>query len=190
MNDATERGGTAVGGPCVRMIPEGDERSRLVCRECGFIFYENPKMIVGAVVTWEDRYLLCRRAIDPRRGFWTMPAGFMELTETAECGARREVLEEAGATVEVGALLAIYSLPQISQVHLIYRASMITPDFAPGTESLEVRLFTWEEIPWVDLAYPNVGWSLHHHRDLRDSHDFAPRGVPPGALSGCIISDR
>lgn len=173
---------TTLGGPSIRMTPEGDERPRLVCVDCGFILYENPKVIVGAVVTWGDDYLLCRRAIDPRRGYWTMPAGFMELAETAETGAKREVWEEAGASVEIDALLGIYSLPQINQVHMIYRAPMVGQEFAAGSESLEVRLFAWEDIPWDDLAYPNVAWSLRYHRDLRGRTDFAPRGVPPGFL--------
>lgn len=168
-------------GPSIRTIPEGDDKPRLVCGDCGFIYYENPKVIVGAVCTWEDRYLLCRRAIDPRRGFWTMPAGYLELAESAEHGARREVWEEAMARVDIDCLLAVYSLPGISQVHLIYRAPMLAPECGPGTESLEVGLFAWDEIPWDDLAYPNVGWSLHHHRDLRGRQDFAPRGVPAGA---------
>jgi len=161
-----------------RMIPDGDERERLVCGQCGHIFYENPKVIVGAVCVYEDRYLLCRRAIEPRRGFWTMPAGYMELQETTAQGAVREVWEEAQARVEVDALLAIYDLPSISQVHMIYRGRMLTPDFGVGIESEEVALFRWDEIPWDDLAYPNVAWSLRHHRDLAEQTGFAPRGIP------------
>jgi ADP-ribose pyrophosphatase YjhB (NUDIX family) len=161
------------------MIPDGDERERLVCGQCGHVFYENPKVIVGAVCVYEDRYLLCRRAIEPRRGFWTMPAGYMELEETTAQGAVREVWEEALARVEVDALLAIYDLPSISQVHMIFRARMLTPDFGAGVESEEVALFRWDEIPWDDLAYPNVAWSLQHHRDLVGQTGFAPRGIPP-----------
>lgn len=167
--------------PHFRQIPEGDERERVVCTQCGHIFYENPKVIVGAVCAWEGRYLLCRRAIEPRRGFWTHPAGFMELSESTDQGAAREVWEEARAKVEVGALLAIYNLPVISQVHMIFRARMLSPDCAPGPESQEVGLFRWQDIPWDDLAYPNVAWSLHHHRDLMGQTDFAPRGIPVGA---------
>jgi ADP-ribose pyrophosphatase YjhB (NUDIX family) len=162
----------------VRLIPEGEDRERVVCSQCGFVFYENPKVIVGAVCHWRGRYLLCRRAIEPRRGFWTMPAGYLELSETTEQGAVREVWEEARAKVTVDALLAVYSLPQISQVHLIYRAVMPSPDCAPGPESEEVGLFAWDEIPWSDLAYPTVTWSLTHHHDVAGQTVFAPRGVP------------
>ncbi len=165
-------------GPSIRQIPAGDDRPRLVCGDCGFILYENPKIIVGAVCTWEDRYLLCKRAIEPRRGFWTMPAGYMELNETSEEGAAREVWEEARARVQIDGLIAVYNIPRISQVHLIYRGHMLTPDFDKGIESEDVALFRWEEIPWDDLAYPNVAWSLRHERDLKGQHDFAPRGLP------------
>lgn len=159
-------------------IPDGEDRERLICRQCGHIFYENPKVIVGAVCVWEDRYLLCRRAIEPRRGFWTMPAGYLELSESTGDGAAREVREEAGAEVEIDALLAIYNLPIISQVHMIYRARMLNPTHGAGLESLEVGLFAWDDIPWGELAYPNVAWSLQHHRDLAGRIDFAPRGIP------------
>lgn len=171
-------------GPRIRKIPAGDDRARLVCAECGFILYENPKVIVGAVCTWEDRYLLCRRAIEPRRSYWTMPAGYMELHETTQQGAVREVWEEARAKVEVDGLLAIYDIPRISQVHMIYRARMLSPDCEPGPESEEVGLFRWEEIPWDHLAYPNVAWSLHHERELKGQTGFAPRGVPADAMVG------
>ena len=167
-------------GPVTRMIPEGDDHERLVCADCGFVLYENPKVIVGAVCSWEDRTLLCRRAIEPRRGYWTMPIGYMELGETTEQGALREVWEETLARAEIDALLGLYSIPEISQVHLIYRAHMLTPDCAPGTESLEVGLFTWDEIPWADLAYPNVRWSLEYDRDMKGRTGFPPRGRPVG----------
>jgi ADP-ribose pyrophosphatase YjhB (NUDIX family) len=162
----------------VRMVPADDERERLVCRQCGHVLYENPKIIVGAICGFGGRYLLCRRAIEPRRGFWTMPAGYMELEETAEQGALREVWEEARARVEIDALLAIYSMPSLGQVHMIYRAVMTSAECAAGPESEEVALFRWEDIPWNDLAYPNVAWSLVHHRDLIGHSGFAPRGIP------------
>ncbi len=165
-------------GPSIRMKPDGDDRERLVCGDCGYIVYENPKVIVGAVCTWDGRYLLCRRAIEPQRGFWTMPVGYMELNETTEQGALREVWEEARATARIDALLAIYSIPEISQVHMIYRAAMTSPDFAAGPESLEVDLFAWDEIPWDDLAYPNVRWSLEYEREMRGKTGFPPRGRP------------
>lgn len=165
-------------GHTIRMIPEGDDRERLVCGTCGFVHYENPKVIVGAVCTWEGKYLLCRRGIEPRVGYWTMPVGYMELHETAEHGALREVWEEARARAEIDALLAIYSIPEISQVHMIFRAAMTAPDFAAGPESLEVKLFAWDEIPWGDLAYPNVRWSLEYEREMQGRTGFAPRGRP------------
>lgn len=170
--------------PTDRVIPEGEDRERLVCRQCRHIFYENPKVIVGAVCVWEDRYLLCRRAIEPRKGFWTMPAGYLELSEATDKGAIREVWEEASARIVVDGLLALYNLPIISQVHLIYRGRMVSPDHAPGIESLETGLFAWDEIPWNDLAYPNVAWSLRHHRDLVGQTAFAPRGIPEDGWDG------
>lgn len=169
---------TATHPPSDLRVPEGEDRERLICRQCGHIFYENPKVIVGAVCVWDERYLLCRRAIEPRRGFWTMPAGYLELSESTEDGAVREVREEAGAHVEIDTLLAVYNLPIISQVHMIYRARMLAASHAPGLESLETGLFTWDDIPWGELAYPNVAWSLQHHRDLVGRTDFAPRGIP------------
>lgn len=165
-------------GPVVERVPDGDERPRLICEDCGFINYQNPKIIVGAVVTHGDRYLLARRAIEPRRGHWTIPAGFMELDESAEAGAAREVWEEARARVTIDALLGIYSLTHINQVHLIYRAEMDTPDHAPGPESQDVRLLTWDEIPWHDLAFPSVAWALDAHRRRRGTVGFAPETAP------------
>jgi ADP-ribose pyrophosphatase YjhB (NUDIX family) len=160
------------------MIPEGDTRERMVCDSCGFVLYENPKIIVGAVCLWEGRYLMCRRAIEPRRGYWTIPMGYMELHESAEAGALREVREEALAEAETDALLAIYSIPEISQVHLIYRANLRSPVCAPGEESLEARLMAWEEIPWDDLAYPNVRWSLEYERAMKGKSAFPPHTRP------------
>src|SRR5271156_4529673 len=109
-------------GPSSRAIPEGDDRERLVCVECGFVLYDNPKIVVGSVARWGDRILLCRRAINPRRGFWTLPAGYLELNEATAEGARREAQEEALADIAIDGLLAVYSIPRISQVQLIYRA--------------------------------------------------------------------
>jgi ADP-ribose pyrophosphatase YjhB (NUDIX family) len=161
-------------------VPEGDDRERLVCDTCGYVRYDNPKIIVGAICTWKDRFLLVRRAIEPRVGFWSMPAGFMELGETTQDGAAREVWEEASARVRVGALLAIYNLPHISQVHMIYRAEMLSPDHAPGIESQDTLLVPWEGIPWADLAYPTVDWALRQYRDTAHLTDFPPVGNPEG----------
>lgn len=151
-------------GKWTRVIPGGDSRERLVCSDCGFIRYDNPKIIAGAVVVHDDRFLLCRRAIEPRRGYWTLPAGFMELGETPEEGAAREAYEEATARIIVGELLGLYTIRHISQVQMIYRATLASPDFAPGVESLEVELRAWDEIPWDELAFPSVKWALDDHR--------------------------
>src|SRR5262245_11249096 len=118
----------------VRAVPDGDNRERLVCRDCGFIQYENPKVVVGSVCLWDDRILLCRRAIEPSRGLWTLPAGYLEVHETPVDGARREAWEEARAELEIEALLAVYSIPRISQVQLIYRARLLSPAVAAGPE--------------------------------------------------------
>ena len=170
------------GSAFVKRIPEGDTRSRLVCDTCGFVRYENPKIVVGSVVAHEGRILLCRRAIDPRSGFWTLPAGYLELNETAAEGAAREAYEEAMARIEIDRLLAVYSIPRISQVQLIYRAGLLDPDIKPGPESTEVGLFEWEEIPWKEIAFPSARWALGHFRETLGLQDFAPRGNPPGEL--------
>ena len=168
-------------GPSVLRIPEGDTRERRVCADCGFIAYENPKVVVGSVVALEDRILLCRRAIDPRRGYWTLPAGYLELNESTAAGAEREAYEEARARIVIEGLLAIYDIPRISQVQVIYRARLADPGVEPGPESLEVQLFRWDEIPWEDLAFPSVHWALHHFRDWRRTGDDRTRANPLGA---------
>ena len=156
-------------GPSVRRVPDGDTLERLVCPDCGFVSYENPKIVVGSIATWEGRVLMCRRAIFPRKGFWTVPAGYMELNETSIDGAQREAWEEARAKLVIRGLLAVYNIPRISQVQLIYLADLATPDVAPGPESEEVGLFRWGEIPWDDIAFPSVGWALHHYDTVRDA---------------------
>lgn len=171
-------------GPVSLRVPEGDDRLRKVCDDCGFVFYENPKVIVGAVCTWErddgePLFLMVRRGIEPRLGYWSLPAGYMEMHESSEAGAAREVWEEARAKITIDRLLAIYSLPQISQVHLIYRARMETAHHGAGPESIETALFSWDEIPWHDLAYPNVGWVLKTWQEMRGRADFAPASGPP-----------
>ncbi len=161
-------------------VPEGDNRERHVCGECGWIHYVNPKIVVGAVVTHEDRYLLCRRAIEPRAGYWTIPAGYLEEGESAEAGARREADEEACADIAIDSLLAVYSIPRISQVQLIYRAKIERPEFAAGPESEEVALYAWDEIPWDDVAFPSVHWSLDHHRAVQGIANYPPFANPEG----------
>jgi ADP-ribose pyrophosphatase YjhB (NUDIX family) len=165
-------------GPSVLAIPAGDNRERKLCPDCGFIAYENPKVIVGAVCCWEERILLCRRAIDPRTGYWTLPAGYLELNESTRAGAAREAWEEAQANIAIDGLLAIYDIPRISQVQFIYRARLLTPAIAPGPESIEVRLFAWDDIPWPDLAFPSVHWALGHWREAILTGDIAPRSAP------------
>ena len=173
-----------VRGPSVRRIPEGDDRERMICADCGFILYDNPKVVVGSVARWDDRILLCRRAINPRRGFWTLPAGYLELHESTSVGAAREAWEEARARIRIESLLAIYDIPRISQVQLIYRAQLLDEAVAAGPESLEVGLFRWDDIPWDEVAFPSVRWALHHEREARASGDFTTRFVPPDPTAG------
>jgi ADP-ribose pyrophosphatase YjhB (NUDIX family) len=163
-----------------RRVPEGDDRSRLVCRDCGYIQYENPRIVVGSVCHWEERILLCRRAINPRRGFWTLPAGYMELGETTAEGAKREAWEEARAKLELQGLIAVYNIPRLSQVQLIYRAALLAPNVEAGPESAEVGLFDWPSIPWEELAFPSVRWALGHYRDGAGEAGRAIESNPPG----------
>lgn len=142
--------------------PPGDHLPRHMCGICGTIHYENPKIVVGAIPEWEDKILLCRRAIEPRHGFWTLPAGFMENNETTAQAAIRETAEEAHARVKIAALYALYNIPHISQVHLFYRSQLLDLDFMPGSESLEVALFGEADIPWDELAFASVRNTLRH----------------------------
>lgn len=151
------------------LVPEGEDRARHVCGTCGIIHYENPKIVVGCIPAWEDRILLCRRAIEPRYGLWTLPAGFMEKGETSQQGAVRETREEAAARVEMGELYTLFNLPHIDQVYLLFRSRLLDLDFAPGQESLDVRLFREDEVPWEDLAFPVVKETLKlYFRDRAD----------------------
>jgi len=159
-------------------IPEDDNLPRRVCKDCGWIDYVNPKIVVGAVCTFEDRFLMCRRAIEPRKGYWTFPAGFLELDESTEDGARREVREEACAEVEIDRLLAVYSLPHVGHIQIMYTARMLSPDFAAGPESLDVKLVTWDEIPWEDLAFRTVRWALRHFDEVKGREDFSAFSNP------------
>ena len=146
--------------PVALAIPEGDNRPRFVCPQCNTIHYQNPKLVIGTLPVWEQdgklQVLLCKRAIEPRYGYWTLPAGFMENEETTEQAALRETEEEAGADVELGKLFTLLNVAHVHQVHLFYLARLRSLDFAPGEESLEVQLFTQDEIPWDDLAFPTV----------------------------------
>ena len=166
-------------GPSVRTIPEGDDRPRLTCLDCGFVVYENPKIVVGAVCVWQNRILLCRRAIEPSKGLWTLPAGFLELNETAEQGAIREAWEEARAQIALEGLMAVYDIVRISQVQLIYRARLLSPDVAAGPESVEVMLTDWGAIPWQEIAFPSVRWALQAWRESAGQPLGQPVGNPP-----------
>ena len=143
-------------------IPDGDTLQRRVCATCWTIHYENPKIVAGCLPVWGERVLLCKRAIEPRHGLWTLPAGFLENGETLQSGALRETLEEADARVELGDLYTVISLPQIHQVYMMFRSRLLDLDFGPGTESLEVRLFDESEIPWAELAFRTIARTLRN----------------------------
>lgn len=155
------------GGEVERRIPDGDNRERDVCRKCGRIHYQNPRLVVGCIPEHGGRVLLCRRAIEPRAGFWTLPAGFLELGESTELGAVRETLEEAVARVEVISLYSLISVPNIDQIHLFFRARMLTPDFAAGQETVDAALFEEGHVPWEDLAFATVRETLLRYFDDR-----------------------
>lgn len=163
---------SACGARVVVEVPPGDNRPRHVCGECGIVHYHNPKMVVGAVPEWDGRVLLCRRAIEPRYGYWTLPAGFLEVGETMEEGARREAREEANANLRIDGLYTLFSIPHIDQVHAFFRARLLDEDFSPGEESLEVRLFREEEIAWKDLAFPVVYKTLELWLEERETGRF------------------
>lgn len=170
--------GSAIG----RRVPAGDNRERDVCNACGSIHYVNPRPVVGTIPVWDDRILLCRRAIEPRHGYWTLPAGFMEVGETTGEGALRETLEEAGARIELGPLFTMIDVPAVEQVHIFYRAQLLDLDFAPGTESLEVRLFAEPDIPWSDLAFRTVSTTLRLFLEDRARGSFGTH--TPALLHG------
>ena len=143
-------------------IPDGDTLPRFVCPACAAIHYQNPKIVVGCLPEHEGRILLCKRAIEPRLGLWTLPAGFLENRETVESGALRETLEEANARVLLGELYTVISLPQLSQVYMVFRAKLADLAFGPGAESLEVRLFDEDEVPWERIAFRTIARTLRH----------------------------
>lgn len=148
------------GGPVAFSVPPGDHLPRFICPACNLIHYQNPKMVVGTIPEWEDKILLCRRAIEPKHGLWTLPAGFMENSETTAQGAKRETWEEALAKVEILSLYSLYNLPHINQVYLMFRATLLNSDFGPGPESLEVALFREQDIPWDTLAFRTIEATL------------------------------
>lgn len=150
--------------PLLLQVPPDDNRPRHVCEQCGTIHYQNPKMVIGSIPVWErngeTRVLLCRRAIEPRYGYWTLPAGFMENEETTSEAALRETFEEAGARIELHELFSLLNVPVVHQVHMFYRATLLDLDYQAGTESLEVQLFSEAEIPWDDIAFPTIAYTL------------------------------
>jgi ADP-ribose pyrophosphatase YjhB (NUDIX family) len=177
-------------------LPDGDTRERMVCGTCGHIAYDNPKIVVGSVVATPGgagagQVLLCRRAIEPRRGFWTLPAGFMEHGEAAAEGAAREAMEEARAAISIDGLLAVYSIPRIGQVQLMFRARFAgAPDFGPGPESEEVALFGWAAIPWDAIAFPSVHWALAAWRANPDGALGAPDVEPSAGVGAAGLEAR
>ncbi len=148
------------GSQVAYQVPADDNRERATCTVCAAIHYENPLNVVGTLPVWEDQVLLCKRAIEPRYGKWTLPAGFMELGETTAEGALRETDEEAGARIELQGLYCVHNVVQAGQVHLFYRAQLLSPAFNPGPETLEARLFREDEIPWDELAFRTVRETL------------------------------
>jgi ADP-ribose pyrophosphatase YjhB (NUDIX family) len=174
------------GQPVSLRVPEGDHLPRHVCTACDTVHYQNPKIVAGCVPEHDGRILLCRRAIEPRRGYWTIPAGFMENGETTQEAARRESIEEALAEVEVGSLLAVVHVLHADQVHVMFRARLPKPEFGAGAESLEVMLYDEQAIPWQDIAFRSVDFALRRYFEDRraglDQHHFTaidlrPRGT-------------
>jgi len=166
---------SSCGDAVVWRMPPGDSRHRFVCDGCATIHYQNPRIVTGCLVTWQDRVLLCKRAIEPRRGYWTLPAGYLENGESAEAGAVRETWEEAAARVEVDDLYTLFSLPHISQVYIFFRGRLTAPEFAAGEESLAVDLFHEDDIPWDELAFPVVKDTLRHFFADRKQQSFPVR---------------
>jgi ADP-ribose pyrophosphatase YjhB (NUDIX family) len=171
-------------------IPADDTRPRSICTACGIIHYQNPRMVIGSIPEWQDKVLLCRRAIEPRYGLWTLPGGFMENGESTGAAAVRETLEEACARIEIIDLYSMYSLPYIDQVHMHFRARLLDLDFAPGQESLEVKLFSEAEIPWGELAFRPVRYTLEHYFRERNKGTFSlhvDELGPPSNSSACKL---
>jgi len=171
------------GQPVTLRVPEGDHRPRHVCTGCGAVHYQNPKIVAGCVPEYEGRILLCRRAIEPRHGFWTIPAGFMENGETTQDAARRESVEEALAEVEIGSLLAVVHVLHADQVHVMFRARLPTPEFGVGAETLEVMLCEEADIPWQDIAFRSVDYALRRYLEDRraglERHHFTAIDLRP-----------
>lgn len=161
------------GHALTRQIPPDDNRIRDLCTHCGAVHYQNPRNVVGVVPIWGDQVLLCRRAIQPRHGKWTLPAGFMELGESTQQGAERENQEESGARIQVLSLFTVIDVPSVNQVHLYYLAKVLGPQLAPGPESLEAAFFDLDKIPWRELAFRTVSTTLEHYLQDRNAGRFA-----------------
>ncbi len=161
------------GKPVVVAIPDGDNRSRHICPHCNTVHYQNPRMVVGCIPEYQGAILMCKRAIEPRYGYWTTPAGFLELDETLAEAAARETLEEAEATVELGQLITVVDVKQAGQVHIFFAASLPTAQYGAGAESLATRLFLPEEIPWEDIAFPSIRIALEHYLRCRKSGQWS-----------------
>lgn len=172
---------SSCGAPVTMRVPPGDTLPRPVCNVCNAIHYQNPRMVVGCIPEWEGRILLCRRAIEPRQGYWTVPAGYMENGETTFQGAIRETLEEANARVEIGPLYALYNIPHINQVYLLFRARLLDTNVSAGAETLDVRLMAEEEIPWDEIAFASVRNALkHYYEDRRNGcYEFHMGTIEP-----------
>ena len=161
------------GAPVALRIPPGDNLARHVCDSCGAIHYRNPRLVVGSLPIWQDRVLLCRRAIEPRHGMWTLPAGFMENEETVAEAALRETREEANAAVELDDMFTLISVPHVSQVHIIFLAQMTDLNYSAGQETLDVALFREEEIPWHEIAFRTIAMTLRHYFSDRRAGAFS-----------------
>jgi ADP-ribose pyrophosphatase YjhB (NUDIX family) len=163
---------SACGAPVHYEVPPEDNRQRAICSNCGTVHYENPLNVVGTVPVWQDQVLLCLRNIEPRRGLWTLPAGFLELGESIAQGAARETDEEAGAQIELGPLFSVLDVVRVGQVHLFFLATLLSDRFAPGSETIEARLFREDEVPWDQIAFRTVRETLHCFFDDRRSGHF------------------
>jgi ADP-ribose pyrophosphatase YjhB (NUDIX family) len=172
------------GGPVSRKVPPGDSLQRFVCDSCQEIHYQNPKIVVGCIPEWDGQVLLCRRAIEPRYGLWTFPAGFMEQGESLEEAVIRETLEEAETEVDLDGLYGVFSLPHVSQVYIVYRAKLRKPSFRAGAESLDAHLFALEAIPWQSIAFPVIRESLRRYVDDRSRGAFT---VHVGVVAQTVV---
>ena len=160
------------GDTVISKIPDDDNRLRFVCKTCETVHYQNPKIVAGCLPIWENKVLLCRRAIEPQHGLWTLPAGFMENDETVQQAATRETMEEANARVELQELYSLLNLPHVSQVYMIFRSRLLDLDFKPGVESLETQLFNKDEIPWGEIAFKTIEHTLRFYFDDLDKNEF------------------